>query len=339
MKIAFLNYYCGLIDRGAETFVKELAVRLSRTHQVWVFQAGEASGKERYKTVCLKTKWSKWGRITVFSFQALPILLKEKFHWLIPVNGGLQTVISKIVSKKTGSKILISGQASCCGHDDFWNLQWSPDVYIGLSKKAVNWAKKINKKTKCIYIPNAVDLKKFTPPGGKLTLDLEKPVVLCVCAFDKWKRIDLVIKAVAKLKKGSLLIVGDGSQKKELTDLGTRLLGRQRFKIIQKPYEKMPLVYRSADLFTLASKPTEAFGIVYLEAMASGLPVVAPADELRKEIIGNAGLFCNVVNIDEYRKTLEEALKTYFGNRPREQAEKFSWDKIANDYERILKSK
>ena len=82
--------------------------------------------------------------------------------------------------------------------------------------------------------------------------------------------------------------------------------------------------------------PWEAFGIVYVEAMASGLPVVATDDENRREIIGDAGLFVDPENIEEYAQTLGKALKTDFGEKPRQQAKKFSWDKIASQYEQIM---
>ena len=47
-----------------------------------------------------------------------------------------------------------------------------------------------------------------------------------------------------------------------------------RFTLLSLPAEKMPPVYRSADVFLHLSKE-EAFGNVYLEAMACGLPIVA----------------------------------------------------------------
>ncbi|HLD91975.1 MAG TPA: glycosyltransferase, partial [Patescibacteria group bacterium] len=86
------------------------------------------------------------------------------------------------------------------------------------------------------------------------------------------------------------------------------------------------------------SNPTESFGIVLVEAMATGLPVVATNDAIRKEIVGDAGLFVDPTNADEYAKILEKALNTNWGDKPRNQAEKFSWDKIAKSYEEILEN-
>ena len=61
MKIAFLNMYNGLVDRGAETFVKEVAQKLAIRHEVVVFQSGGPSGKENYKVekIPMKIDWAR----------------------------------------------------------------------------------------------------------------------------------------------------------------------------------------------------------------------------------------------------------------------------------------
>ena len=52
MKIAFLNIYSGLVNRGAETFVHELATRLRNQHRVVVFQGGKSS-PQKYQTIVI----------------------------------------------------------------------------------------------------------------------------------------------------------------------------------------------------------------------------------------------------------------------------------------------
>ena len=70
--------------------------------------------------------------------------------------------------------------------------------------------------------------------------------------------------------------------------------------------------------------------------MASGLAVVATDDPIRREIVGDAGLFVDPTDTKEYLKVLEKALKIKWGSKPRLQAEKFDWDKIAKDYEKLF---
>ncbi|MFN4150502.1 MAG: hypothetical protein ACK4IX_06135 [Candidatus Sericytochromatia bacterium] len=61
MKIAFLNIYNGVVNRGAETFVKELASRLAKKHKVDVFQAGEGEGDEKYNVIRIPVDFN-WKR-------------------------------------------------------------------------------------------------------------------------------------------------------------------------------------------------------------------------------------------------------------------------------------
>lgn len=85
------------------------------------------------------------------------------------------------------------------------------------------------------------------------------------------KRIDRVIKALPQLPGCHLAIVGDGPAMSQLQRLAERqpvtFLGTLKGK-------DLAAAYASADIFTLASV-TETFGFVTLEALASGLPVVA----------------------------------------------------------------
>ena len=306
MRIAFLNKYQNKVFRGVETFVYELSNRLSKNHQVDVIS-----------------------KINYFN------ILKKKYDVIIPTNGRLQAVIVRKIAWLTGAKVVISGQSGI-GWDEKLNLLTFPNAFVAPSSMTESWAKKFNPFVKVVKIPNGVDLEKFTFKGLPLKVSLRKPIVLAVGAFTEQKRLDLVIKAVAKLNDVSLLIVGGGGDlKDELSSLGKEMLG-DRFEITSVPFEEMPEVYRAADVFTLPSMSSEAFGNVLVEAMASGLPVVATSDLIRKEIVGDAGILVDPTNIEEYSLSLRKALDTNWGDKPRKQAEKFSWDVITAKYEKLF---
>ena len=135
----------------------------------------------------------------------------------------------------------------------------------------------------------------------------------------------------------SVFIVSQLKSIEEAEKLGKKLLGN-RFKVIETTNDKMPDIYNLADVFTLASKPFEAFGMVLIEAMACGLPVVATDDPIRREIVGDAGLFVDPTSVGSYTKALKEALNTKWGNKPRLQATKFGWENIAKAYEELINS-
>lgn len=348
MKIAILSFYSGNISRGVETFVHELANRLVKLgHEVSVFQGGPALKDSYYKTVCVEMAIDcnnngsyfpyinyRARKIKSFTDKVLKIV-DEDTEIIFPTNGQWQSLLCKIWAKRHGAKMIIAGQSGP-GIDDRLNLLTFPDVFIGLTDYQINWAKRVNPFVKKQKIPNGVDLNKFGAGIKPEKIDLPRPIILCVGAFDFWKRQDLSIKAIAKLKKGSLLLVGKGKEENKLRDLGNKLLPN-RFGIMSFPYEKMPSLYRAVDLFTFPTVPWESFGIVLLEAMANGLGIVATDDPIRKEIIGDAGFFVDPTNTEEYAKILQKALDTDFGDKPRKQVEKFSWDIIARKYEKVMR--
>ena len=354
MKIAFLNIYQGIVDRGAETFVKEVAQRLADKNEVVVYQAGDKEGFEKYRVekIPIGFNWKRksgvgtlgarffidyWNRlIFIFTLKAILKVWKEKFNIVIPVNGGWMPALIRLATWFYGGKMVISGQSGK-GWDDRNNLWCFPNTFVALSVDAKKWAGGANPFVKTIRIPNGADLTKFKPDGPKMMVDLPRPIILCVGALTKSKRIDLTVRAVAKTKDAGLLIVGDGDLKSEIGRLGNELLGK-RFKLIKVPFEKMPNVYRVADIFTLASESYYSFEIVLVEAMASGLAVVANKDDIRREIIGRAGVLVDPTNIEAYAIALENALRLRWGKRPINQARKFDWDIIAEKYEKLFLS-
>lgn len=335
MKLAFINIYQNLVDRGAETFVKEVSERLSKKHEVKIF-SGKKIPPARWPIIWRLFIDPQGLIVAWFTLKLIPRILREKYDVVIPLNGGWQVAIVRIITWLKGSKMVISGQSGI-GWDDRNNLWCFPNAFVALSTFAKKWAKMANPFVKVECISNGVDMEKFVSQGEKIKTNLKTPIILCVGALTKTKRIELVIKAVAKLKSVNLLICGDGNLRSRIYDLGSKMLG-DRFQLIKVPYEDMSKVYRVADIFTLPSESYYSFEIVLVEAMASGLPVVANDDPIRREIVGDAGILIDPTNTNTYAQTLKKALETNWDGKPREQAKEFDWDKIALEYEKIIRS-
>lgn len=309
MKIVFLNRYQNKVERGAEIFVKEITLRLSKKYKVDILTGSEADSVQK--------------------------VLEGKYDIVIPINGRFQSLKISLSRMVGGYKLLITGHSGK-GWDDIWNIAvCKPDIFVALTDSMAYWAKKWSWGSKVVKIPNGVDINKFNFQGEKINFDLIKPIIISVGALVWYKHHERVIEAVKQLGKGSLLIVGEGEERNNLEKMGRDLLGN-RFKIVSFKYEDMPKVYRSCDLFTLPSWDREAFGIAYLEAMASGLSVVAPDDQSRHEIVGNAGVFTDVADPKKYSEALDECLGKDWDQKSREQAEKFSWEKVAGEYDELF---
>ncbi|OGD91425.1 hypothetical protein A3D81_01340 [Candidatus Curtissbacteria bacterium RIFCSPHIGHO2_02_FULL_40_17] len=348
-KIAILSFYSGVVERGVETFCFEIARRLSKDHKVTIFQTGKVK-PQKFRTVQIKAfaaspkshsgilgkfyiDWQSV-KILIFTIKVIAQLFRKKYDLVIPLNGGWQTTLIRIFSKISKSKMLISGHAGI-GSDDAWNLFFRPDVFVALTSAQKEWANKLVPEVKKVLIPNGVDLSRFNPKVKPKVILLPKPIAVCVSALDPYKRVDLTIKAAAKAKNLSLLVLGDGEMRGLIDTLGKRLLGKRYLRIIA-PYQEIPSYYRSAEVFTLASK-TEAFGISYVEAMACNLPVVTTNDNSRAEIVGQAGILTDPADISQYARDLIIATKTNYKNIPYMQALKFSWNKIADSYSKLIK--
>ncbi|MBV8199041.1 MAG: glycosyltransferase [Acidobacteria bacterium] len=174
------------------------------------------------------------------------------------------------------------------------------------------------------------------PPPG--TQELPRPRVLCVGAVDDHKRMHLAVEAVARLPAAaSLTVLGDGPAAAALDRLAAERLGAGRYLRRVVPRDEMPLWYGAADCFTLPSR-TESFGLVYLEALACGLPVIAPDDAVRREVIGDAGVFCDVADPAAYSAALAAALSRDWGELPRRRAERFPIAATVTTYAQLLTS-
>ena len=334
IRIAILSITQGVVNRGAEVFVKELVVAMDTKIEVEVIEGRRTLPKRWPILWRVHIDW--YGlQILWFTLRNLKILFKNKYDLVIPMNGGWQSFLVRVATLLYGGKMMIVGQSGI-GWDDRFNLWTFPDCFVAITSVGLDWAKKVNPKVFSVYIPNGVDLKKFSPRVKGVGLGLSHPLVVCVGALVHEKRIDLVVRAVSTLSNVNLLVVGDGPEKAELTEMGKRLLGR-RFEVVSASHKQMPGLYRAADIFCLVPKKSESFGIVFIEAMASGLSVVTIDDKQRREIVGQAGIF---VEKPEDKTVLgnaiNSALEKKWGDLPRKQAEKYAWEEIGRRYYQLI---
>jgi len=135
-------------------------------------------------------------------------------------------------------------------------------------------------------VAQAVDPAEFSPCHRSPTvfdqLQIpvgDRPVVLSVGRLSREKNLPIVIEAVEALQSRCnpplLLIAGDGPERQELEELCAgkdfvRFVGVQRGQLLKS-------LYASATMFVFASR-VDTLGLVNMEAMSSGIPILVPAD-------------------------------------------------------------
>jgi glycosyltransferase involved in cell wall biosynthesis len=359
LRVAFVMPGVGVIARGAEAFVVELGTALAADpgFAVEVFSRGPAPLPHR--------------RVRALSRDARPLVALHRSHRL--VRKGLDTLYLDPLNVEWGTAALsslprlwrrppdvlvmegglVGGWVGrllrrlrripfvdvAHGNSPRWEGAFArqrPDRVVAFTPAAAAMIAERAPRARIVTIPHGVDLARFRPDVPAATCNLPRPVLLAAGAVDGHKRLHLTVEALARLGRGSLIVLGDGEGAAELDALAGARLGAGRYLRRQVPRAEMPAWYAVADLFTLPSL-TESFGLVYLEAMACGVPCVATDDEVRRQVLGDGGLVCDVDDAAAYADTLAAALATEWGSRPRQQAERFPFAATVGAWKRLLR--
>jgi len=186
----------------------------------------------------------------------------------------------------------------CTYHSDPLKPRWAAGAYQGLLRSFLDRCDTVVAtspnyiqtspvlkpiENRCTVIPLGVDVERFSNVNPEAVAQCEKmleglprPRVLFVGRLVYYKGVDVLLKALAQVPEVSCVIVGEGPLKRELEVLAGKLgiLPGVRF-LDPLPDDLYPAIYHCADFFVLPSvERTEAFGIVGLEAMAAGLPII-----------------------------------------------------------------
>lgn len=136
--------------------------------------------------------------------------------------------------------------------------------------------------SKCEIMPYGIDRAPFVnaDPDEAAALRAEYgpgPLLLFVGVLRYYKGLSYLLDAMPRVApEARLLIAGDGPMGPELREQASALgLGERVGFLGRVPDEALPALYRAADLFVLpASQRSEAFGLVMVEAMSAGTPVI-----------------------------------------------------------------
>jgi phosphatidylinositol alpha-1,6-mannosyltransferase len=185
----------------------------------------------------------------------------------------------------------------------------------------------------------------------------DQRVLLSVGRLIRRKGFDVVLDALPGLIEEhpdlTYLIVGSGPDYERLVDIAARNGVSDRVHFLGEVKEDdLPGMYSAADIFVLAPREEKAtnqiegFGIVYCEAAAASLPVVAGASGGVPDAVrdGETGLLVDSTNVNEIRDALaaclrDAELRTRLGSAGRRAVEEYyNWRRAADQVSHILEA-
>jgi len=192
---------------------------------------------------------------------------------------------------------------------------------------------------KVVY--NGVDTKSFYP-AKKNTKD---SVILCNSRLGKRKGVEYLVKAIPmvlnKIPRARLVLIGEGAEKEKLIKLVKELNISKKVRFLGKlEHNRLPDIYRKSGFFVLPSL-SESLSNSLLEALASGLPIVATKVGGNPELVGKInGVLVPLGEVQSLAKAIIKLLRNKnlskkMGQNSRLIAEKYSWGKTAAMYFRL----
>jgi len=192
-------------------------------------------------------------------------------------------------------------------------------------------------------VPELIDLDRWQQALAAIDTARQPATILTVCHLYPRKRVRVLIDAMRQVMvtepRARLRIVGTGPEEAALQEQ-VRCLGlaEQVTFLGHVPFARLCAEYRAATAFCLPSVQ-EGFGIVLLEAMAAGLPIVACAAAAVPEVVpaGDCGLLVPPDNAAALADALVqllagEALQRRLGDGGRERVRRYRADTVAGEF-------
>ena len=332
---------CNFRDRSVwnndrvQAFIKELKEKKIKTYQI-DFSRSSKNMLQHMK-----------------SYKQLDYLMKKRKYDFIHCHTPIAGAIARLVAHKNNIKVIYTAH----GFHFFkgapiknWVLYYPierflaryTDILITINKEDYCRAKTFKAK-KVEYVPGVgVDIEKFK----NCKVDIEKKkeelgipqnakVLLSVGELSKRKNHQIVIKALAKLKKKDIyyLICGQGKEENNLRYLA-KDLGIEKYILLLGYRNDVDQLYKIADLFIFSSLQ-EGLPVALMEAMASGVPCIANNirgnNDLIEETMQGTALI-DINNVQEVKRQIENMIREkkilYLKNR-------FSIKEISNKMRKI----
>lgn len=343
---------------AAYNSAKHLAKRGHETHVITSLDEGLPKTSMEQGFHIHRIRFPRIRLLGILIFWLKALLLLKKVNPDIVHAQGIQIGISGFLAKKFLRKSYIVWAQ---GSDVY--LQWrfkstvsklvfrNADAVIALTNDMEKAMQKIYDASISI-VPFGINLESFgnlptkQAIREKLGLNTSDSVILFVGTLRPVKGVKYLIEAMNSIRqrdtKASLVLVGDGEERQSLEVLTKELSLEESVTFIGRvPNEKIPEYMAASDVLVLPSL-SESFGIVNLEAMASGLPVVASKVGGLPEIIedGENGFLVEPKNPEQIAERVlllleDDTLRGKISRSNKERAKQYSWESVVGRLEQI----
>lgn len=190
-------------------------------------------------------------------------------------------------------------------------------------------------------IPNGIDLEHFSADAPPFPQWMDDKInILFVGRLEKRKGLKYLLTAFGDLKwelpKTRLIVVGPGN----LDDESQRIMGSRNIQDVvfvgNVPYAELPRYYKTAHIFCAPATGKESFGIVLLEAMAAGKPIVGSKIEGFSSVMthGQEGLLVAPKNSEQLARAIatlvkDQEMRIKMGEVGKQRAYDFRWESVA----------
>lgn len=200
---------------------------------------------------------------------------------------------------------------------------------ISISKETetelLKWLPSLQKKS--VIINNGIDINEFSTININKKLSNKMLSVLCIGRLEEQKNQTVLIRAVALVNNVELFLVGDGNLREKLQRLTADLNITDRVHFLGNRADVAELI-KMSDIYVQPSL-WEGFGIATLEAMASGLPIIASNVTGLRDVVADAGLLVASDDVQQLANAIkrlanDEQLRSELSSRGIERAKRFS---------------